>query len=109
MIVRTWRARATAVNARTYLAFLHIVLMPTLAIFPGHRGALVLTRADDDVVEITVLTMWDSFDAISAIVPDPDLAVIEPEARTLLLSFDPKVQHHHCALDTRLDRATTKS
>lgn len=108
MIVRTWRARATAANARSYVAFFHRHLRPSLATFAGHKGALVLTRADEVVVEITVLTMWDSFESISAFAPDVDKAVVEPEAKSLLLSFDPVVQHHHCALDTRVERSTTQ-
>ncbi|MDB4961306.1 MAG: hypothetical protein JWP01_1305 [Myxococcales bacterium] len=109
MIVRTWRARATAQNARSYVAFFHRTLRPEMSKLAGHKGALVLTRADEVLVEITVLTMWDSYESISAFSPDPDRAVIEPEARALLLSFDPLVQHHHCALDTRVERATTQS
>ena len=62
MIVRTWKARATPENARSYVAFFHRALRPELARFRGHKGSLVLTRADDSAVEITVLTMWDSFD-----------------------------------------------
>ncbi len=108
MIVRTWRARATAENARSYVAFFHRALRPALAKFSGHKGSLVLTRADDNVVEITVLTMWDSFDAIAAFAPDVDKAVVEPEAKDLLLSYDPMVLHHHCALDTRPERASTQ-
>ena len=109
MIVRTWRARATAENARSYVAFFHRHLRPMLGKFAGHKGALVLTRADELVVEISVLTMWDSFDSISAFAPDVDKAVVEPEAKAMLLSYDPVVQHHHCALDTRFERATTSS
>jgi hypothetical protein len=108
VIVRTWRARATAQNARSYVAFFHRVLRPELSKFAGHKGSLVLTRADEVVVEITVMTMWDSFDAIAAFAPDVDQAVVEDEAKHLLLSFDPVVQHHHCALDTRFERATTQ-
>jgi len=107
MIVRTWRALATPTGARSYVAHYHRVVRPALAAFPGHRGSLVLTRAEKVVVEITVLTMWDSFEAISAYAPDPDKAVLEPEAEELLLVFDPVVQHHHVALDSRLDRAPT--
>lgn len=109
MIVRTWKARATPENARSYVAFFHRTVRPKLAKFAGQKGSLVLTRADASAVEITVLTMWDSFDSISAFAPDVDTAVVEPEAKDLLLSFDPVVQHHHCALDTRPERASTQS
>lgn len=108
MIVRTWKARATPMNARSYVAFFHRAIRPELGRFPGHKGSLVLTRADDSNVEITVLTMWDSFDSISAFAPDVDKAVVEPEAKDLLLSFDPNVLHYHCALDTRPERASSQ-
>jgi hypothetical protein len=91
------------------VAFFHRHVRPILGKHSGHKGALVLTRAVELVVEITVLTMWDSFDSISAFAPDVDNAVVEPEAQALLLSYDPVVQHHHCALDTRFERATTSS
>lgn len=107
MIVRTWSARATPDNARAYVAYFHRVMRPQLSQLAGHRGAMVLTRAAQVVIEITVLTMWDSFDSISAFSPEVDQAVVEPEARALFLSFDPLVQHHHLALDTRFDRAKT--
>jgi len=107
VIVRTWRALATPVGARSYVAYYHRVVRPALLGFAGHRGSLVLTRAEKQVIEITVLTMWDSFEAISAYAPDPDKAIIDAEAEALLLVFDPAVQHHHVALDTRFERAPT--
>jgi hypothetical protein len=51
------------------------------------------------VIEITVLTFWESMDAVKRFAGDPpDRAVVEPEARAILLSFDEHVKHLAIAL-----------
>jgi len=94
-IVRSWRARATAENAPRYVAFFDR-LREQLAQLAGFRGALVMTRVEDeDLVEISVLTFWDSMDAVRQFAsPDVECAVVEPEARELLLSFNNRVHHY---------------
>ena len=103
MIARRWTASASDEGARAYVSFFERVLVPQLDGIEGHRGALVLTRpADDgDGVEITVLTFWASMDAISRFAgPTPDLAVVEPDARAVLLAFDERVEHEEVAVHT---------
>lgn len=107
-IARSWRARATAEGARAYAAYFAHALEPQLRALDGFRGALVMTRGDGDGdgndgddVEIHVLTFWTSMDAIARFAPDPALAVVEPEARALLRSFDDRVAHLAVALDAR--------
>ena len=77
--------------------------MPQLERIDGHRGALVLTRAGEGGarVEITVLTFWESMEASGRFAgATPELAVVEPEARAVLESFDDRVTHQQVALDT---------
>ena len=62
--VRSWTARATPEGADAYVAFFRRTLVPQLSALQGHRGALVLTRADAGTVHITVLTFWDSMEAV---------------------------------------------
>jgi len=101
VIARTWTARATAEGARAYCAYFSRALVPALARLAGHRGALVLDRPVGDAVEITVITFWDSTAAISAFAGEaPERAVVEPEARAVLTSFDSTVRHHTVALDS---------
>jgi len=101
MITRSWTARATGEGAREYHAYFARALAPELARLPGHRGALVLDRPLADGVEITVITFWDSMAAIAAFAgPTPERAVVEPEARSVLRSFDETVVHREVALDT---------
>ena len=100
MIARRWTARATRGGAAAYTAFFERELVPQLRGIEGHMGALVMTR-DAEVVEITVLTFWASMEAIARFAgPSPDVAVVEPEARAVLQSFDDRVVHQAVAIDT---------
>jgi heme-degrading monooxygenase HmoA len=48
----------------------------------------------DDKVELVVLTLWESMDAIQKFAgTEPNRAVVEPEARAVLTSFDDSVTH----------------
>jgi hypothetical protein len=101
-VARTWSARATPDGARAYVAYFRDVLAPALARLDGHRGALVLERATGALVELTVHTLWDSLAAIERFAgPSYDRAVVEPEARAVLASFDDHVEHRDVALDLR--------
>ena len=101
MIVRSWTARATADGARAYVLFFERSLVPQLSKIDGHRGALVLTHPREQEVDVTVLTFWDSEAAVARFAGDaPERAVVEPEARALLLAFDDRVTHHRVMLDT---------
>jgi heme-degrading monooxygenase HmoA len=104
VIARRWTARATAEGAQAYVAFFRRVLVPQLDGIDGHRGALVTTMAREPgaggaIVDITVLTFWESMDAIARFAgAAPERAVLEPEARAVLQSFDDRVSHEEVAL-----------
>jgi hypothetical protein len=101
-VARSWRAVATPEGARAYAAFFQNQLVPELHLIAGHLGAYVMTRPDGDRVEITVITFWTSLEAIRRFAGDTlDRAVVEPEARAVLLSFDDTVEHRSVVLDTR--------
>ena len=102
LILRTWSARATAEGAERYVQYFHESLLATLQRFEGHRGAMVLTRRSGDEVEVTVLTLWESLDAIQRFAgPEPTVAVVEEEAQAMLLRFDGHVTHADVRLDAR--------
>jgi heme-degrading monooxygenase HmoA len=101
MIARTFLARATQDGAARYARFFADTLVPGLRGIEGHQGALVLQRNDGAEVAITVITFWESMDAVARFAgPTPDRAVVEPEAREILLGFDEIVRHHEVAVDT---------
>ena len=94
MIARVWRARATARSAPLYVAHFNDAVLPRLASLPGYRGAYLLEHRDDTNVEFVVQTLWDSMEAVKGFAgTNPDVAVVDEEARAVLVSFDTVVQH----------------
>jgi len=94
MIMRMWKARATARRAEDYVQHATEVVFPKVSAIEEHRGAYLLRRQAEDDVELMVLTFWDSMEAIRRFAgPEPSKAVVEPEARAVLSSFDEYVTH----------------
>jgi heme-degrading monooxygenase HmoA len=94
MIVRAWSAEASAANFAAYVRHFHEVVLPELASIPGHAGAYLLRRNVDTHVELLVLTMWQSMEAVQKFAGNSlETAVIAPAARALLEKFDSTVRH----------------
>ncbi|RDJ24123.1 hypothetical protein DWF00_03290 [Bosea caraganae] len=100
MVVRQWCARATQNGALAYREHLEGSVLPQLRALPGFAGVSLLNRPDGGEVVVTVLTRWDSMDAVAAFAaPDLETAVVEPAAAAVLLNYDAKVTHHHVMLE----------
>ena len=98
MIARTWRGSATTANAARYERHFTKSVAPHLKEIPGNRGAWLLRRDGDGRVEFQAVTLWDSIEAIKAFAgPRPELAMVEPEARAVLLEFDDLATHYEVA------------
>jgi uncharacterized protein len=94
MILRMWRARATIEKAGEYVRHATEKVFPALRSIEGHRRAYLLRHAVDDAVELVVLTLWESMGAVRKFAgAELEKAVIEPEARAILASFDESVTH----------------
>jgi len=94
MILRMWRARATISRAGDYIRHATTVVFPKIRAIEGHRGEYLLRRDVEDGVELVVLTLWDSMMAVRRFAgQEPNKAVVEPEARAVLTSFDEYVTH----------------
>lgn len=94
MIVRMWRASSTVAKADDYVRHATNKVFPSLRSIKGHRGAYLLRRTFGDTVEIVVLTLWDSMEAVRKFAgPDAERAVVEPEAQAALTTFDDWVTH----------------
>jgi heme-degrading monooxygenase HmoA len=95
VIGRLWRGTAQRENADAYVAHLERETLPALPGIEGHLGAYVLRRELGAEVEFVVLTIWESLDAVRAFAGDDyETAVVPPEARRLLTSFDERVAHY---------------
>jgi heme-degrading monooxygenase HmoA len=98
MIARIWRGQATADNAPRYRDHATQRVFPSLASLPGHRGAYLLTRETQGEVEFLAVTLWDSIDSVKTFAGEnPEIAVVEPEARAVLSNFDSFVRHYQIA------------
>jgi uncharacterized protein len=99
-ILRMWRARSTVEKTGEYVRHATTKVFPALRAIEGHRGAYLLRRAVEEAVELVVLTLWESMGAVRKFAGvEPEKAVIEPEARAMLTSFDESVTHFevvHC-------------
>lgn len=94
MFMRMWKARSTARQAGAYVEHATRKVFPKVRAIKGHRGEYLLRREVEGDVELVVLTLWDSMEAVKRFAgPDPGKAVVEPEARAVLSSFDEYVTH----------------
>jgi heme-degrading monooxygenase HmoA len=94
MIARFWRGLATPANADAYQDHFTHHVRPALDRFAGHRGAWLLRRDSEGRVEFLAVTFWESRESIRAFAGDNiDAAIVEPEARAVLVEFDHVAQH----------------
>ena len=94
LILRMWKAWSTVEKSGEYVQHATNKVFPSLRAIAGYRGAYLLRRAVDGAIELVVLTLWDSLETIRKFAGDePEKAVVEPEARAVLRSFDDRVTH----------------
>jgi heme-degrading monooxygenase HmoA len=95
MLMRAWRGYAAVTEAQVYPRHLLHSVRPKLEKLAGFRGVYLLRRRVADEIEFLVLTLWDSMDAVRAFAGEqPEVAVVEPEARAALVRFDTTVSHY---------------
>jgi len=95
-----WRARSTVEEMGAYVQHATGKVFPSLRAIKGYRGAYLLRRRVDGGVELVVLTLWESMEAVRRFAGiEPEKAVVEPEARAILTGFDDFATHfevvHH--------------
>lgn len=101
MIARTWGARADAAGAAAYRRHFLEDVLPALSALPGHRGAWLLERQAGAELEILVVTLWDSMEAVRRFASsDAEAAVVAPEARAALKGFDERVRHYQVTVSS---------
>jgi heme-degrading monooxygenase HmoA len=99
MIARIWRGRTRAAQSDEYLSFLERTGFAEYRATDGNRGVLCLRReAADGVAEFTLLTLWDSMEAIRLFAGDqPERAKYYPDDPDYLLEMTPFVDHYEVA------------
>jgi heme-degrading monooxygenase HmoA len=95
MIARLWKGWTTPENADAYERLLQEKVLPGLRQIDGYRGGYVLRKDGDQEVEFAVLNLFDTLDALRKFAgPDYEIAVFEPEARSLLSKVEPLARHY---------------
>jgi heme-degrading monooxygenase HmoA len=62
----------------------------------------LLRRDVEDGAEVLVLTLWQGLDSIRAFTgPDPGKATVDPDAQTMLTSFDATAANYEVVVEIR--------
>jgi heme-degrading monooxygenase HmoA len=89
MIARTGHGTATNEKADEYVRHFTTRVVPHLREIEGHRGAYLLRREIEGQVEFLAMTLWDTIETVKSFAgPNPNVAMVEPEARAALSKFD---------------------
>jgi len=95
MIARLWHGRTPADKADAYLEYVKKTGIAGYRAVEGNRGQYILRKNDGNIAEFTVLTFWESMDAVRAFAgPEPEKAVYYPEDETFLLELEDEVAHY---------------
>ena len=95
MIARIWRGVTREADKDTYFEYLQKTGLKEYASIPGNHGVWVLRRVDNGKSEFTLISLWDSWDAIKAFAgPDYEKAVYYPEDEKFLVERGSRVTHY---------------
>jgi heme-degrading monooxygenase HmoA len=95
MIARVWKARAEESRVEDYVRHFTEHVAPALATVRGYQASQVLCNCEVDPAEVVVVTWWTSLEAIHGFAgSEIGHAVIDPEARRVLVSCDDRVTHY---------------
>ena len=94
LIARTWHGRVRAEQADAYYQYLLKTGLTDYRSTPGNQGVLVLRHVESDVAHFTLITLWESMDAIRRFAgEDVSRARYYPEDDAFLLEKEPEVMH----------------
>jgi heme-degrading monooxygenase HmoA len=105
MILRSWRGAVRAEDAERYLEHQARTGVREYRQTDGNRGAVVLSRARGEVVEVVTLSLWDSMDAVRRFAgEEPERARFFPGDDDLLAEKDLHADHFE-VISAELDPA----
>jgi heme-degrading monooxygenase HmoA len=98
MIARIWRGATAADRAQEYLEYLKQTGVADYRATPGNHGVQILLRTEGDRTDFTILSYWESMEAIKAFAGDqPEVSRYYPEDDEYLIDKQPNVEHHQVA------------
>ena len=97
MIARIWRGTVRESDKDIYYEYLQKTGLKEYADTPGNRGVHTLRRIFDGKCEFSLLTLWESWDAIKAFAgEDYEKAVYYPEDEKSCWIASPKSSTSRC-------------
>ena len=95
MIARSWHGRVARARADAYARYLERTGLADYRASPGNTGVVVLRRDDGAVTHFTLVSFWESMDAIRRFAgDDAERARYYPEDDDYLLEREPRVTHY---------------
>ena len=94
-MVRIWHGRVATDRAEEYLRLMRDVAVPDYRETPGNLAAYALSRTEDAVTHVLMLSHWESLAAVAAFAGEPiEQAKYYDFDGDFLLEFEPTVQHY---------------
>ncbi len=98
MIARIWRGAVRREDGDAYADYMLGTGVEGYARTPGNRGVQMLRRDVGDRCEFTMVTLWDSLEAVKAFAgEDYEQAVFYPEDDRFLIERDETSSHWEVA------------
>ena len=102
VVARVWHGRVLTSKADEYYAYLKEAGIDRIEAIEGNLGAQVLRRTDGKSTEFTVISYWESRDAIKKFAgEDIEKTHFLPKDKQYLLELEPKVKHFDVLYDGR--------
>jgi len=102
VVARMWHGRTLTSKADEYYLYLKQAGIDKIEAISGNLGAQVLRRTDGNTTEFTVISYWESRDAIKKFAGDDiEKTHFLPKDPQYLLELEPKVKHFDVLYDGR--------
>ena len=94
-MVRIWHGRVASQRAEEYLRLMRDVAVPDYRETPGNLAAYAMSRTEDAVTHVLMLSYWESLAAVAAFAGERiEQAKYYDFDSDFLLEFEPTVQHY---------------
>jgi heme-degrading monooxygenase HmoA len=104
VVARIWSARTSASGWIAYQRHFIEKVVPELRAVHGYVFSNLLKRETGGEIEITVITVWRSLEAVTTFAGDDrEAAVVAPDAAALLTDYDRRVRHYEVAYANSVD------
>jgi heme-degrading monooxygenase HmoA len=100
MVARIWHGRTPLAKADEYKQYIYDVGIKKIASLPGNRGVQMMVMKTAEIGDFTVISYWDSIDAIKGYAGENYTQVHDlPKDKDYLIDHKPLVRHLDLAVN----------